>query len=150
MILPGIGATGVGAVIASGGGSGGGVGGVAITDRPLVAVGVGAPQKATYRLNTSGVAEKGKNATFTTLETWLLTGASSDYDALAHDNLSTITGGSALDTWLNLGTTRSWELSDVSAGDGGETGEIAVSIRQAVSPFTVLATATISLYAEAY
>ena len=150
MILPGIGASGVGAVVASGSGSGGGVGSVSITDQTIIKTGAGLPQKVTYRLNTSGIVEKGLNAAFTTLETWLLTGASAAYDVKINDPAIALTGGSAAEVWLNLAVTRSWEYSAPGGGDPGVYVYTTVSIRQAVSPFTVLDTASITLYANSF
>ncbi len=149
MILPGIGASGVGAVVSSGSGSGGGVGGVTLTNHSIVNSRATAPRDCAFQLNTSGVAEKEKDGTVTTLETWLLAGVSSDYDAMAHVTSGALTGGSATDAWLNLGTTRSWETTDSIEDGVPVTADLTVSIRQAAAPFTVLATASISLYASA-
>lgn len=52
------------------------------------------------------------------------------------------TGGSATGTWLNLGSTRGWDISRATPGTSTCTGT--VEIRDA-STLTVLATATITL-----
>lgn len=149
MILPGVGASGVGAVVASGSGSGGGVGSVALTDQSIVATGSGATQTATYQVNTSGVVERGINGTYNTLETWLLSGAAADYDVQATLVDGSVTG-SATGSWLNLGTTRTWSRADPTANGVANTATLYIEIRQAVSPFTVLASANVDLYAERF
>lgn len=145
MSLPGI-IPCLGAQVASGSGSGGGVGAVSITNQSLSAIGSSA-QTVGYRLNTSGAAERNRNASYNTLETWLLTGASSDYEAYAFDNGSSASiSGSALNTWLGLGTSREWTITQTLSG-GSTDASISISIRQAAPPNSVLATATIYLTA---
>lgn len=147
MILPGIGATGVGAVVASGGGSGGGVGSVSISDQSIIKYSI-PPTTASYRLTSTGNAQKGKNGTFTTLETWLLSGVGGDYDAYV-----TVTGAAlfsgTVGSWVNLASTQTWTLEETISGVDTST-TLDVQIRQAVSPFTVLDTASIFLLAGAF
>ena len=45
--------------------------------------------------------------------TWMLSGAGADYDIYVTGTGDTPTG-SAIDTWLNLGSARSWTLSSTS------------------------------------
>lgn len=81
---------------------------------------------------------------------YLVTGASSDYEVRATMASGTNWSGSALSTWLNLGTTRSWNLSAsrVAPGTTVVTGTATVEIRR-VADSAVVATATITLEAEA-
>lgn len=142
MSLPGLSAMGVGAVVASGSGSGGGGGSVAITDMAINSMGAGS-QTVSYRLNTSGVVERGRNGVYNTLETWKLSGSSSDYEArVTETGGSGLTGGSATSTWLGLGTSREWELTETIAGWSSTT-YFTVEIRIAAPPNTVLDSAAI-------
>lgn len=141
MSLPGIMNAGMfAAASASGSGS------VALTDQTITALGSGT-QVASYRVNTSGVVERGRNGVYNTLETWRLAGSSSDYEVMVTETGGAgITGGSALSTWLGLGTTREWELTETVSGASPQT-FFTVEIRLAAPPNTVLATAAIQLNA---
>lgn len=83
---------------------------------------------------------------------WLTGGTPSDYEAQAVETSKTLdTDGSVsgtLSTWLNLGTTREWSLTQV-AGLNSRTSNwtIQVSIRRA-SDGVVLDTATINMTCE--
>lgn len=81
---------------------------------------------------------------------YLVTGASSDYEVRATMASGTNWSGSALSTWLNLGTTRSWNLSAsrVVPGATAVAGTATVEIRR-VADSAVVATASITLMAEA-
>ena len=146
MIVPGIGAPGVGAVVASGSGSGGGVGSVQISDWSIAAVG-NVLQESAVRLNALGFVRKGVNGAYTTLETWLLSGAASDYDVRATEVTGTVTSGT-IGTWENLGTQRTWTLEDATQDFEGVLCSLLLEIRQAVTPFTVLDSGTIELYSD--
>lgn len=80
---------------------------------------------------------------------YLVTGASSDYEVRATMASGTSWSGSALSTWLNLGTTRSWNLSASRTITGltTVTGTATVEIRR-VADSAVVATAAITLTAE--
>lgn len=148
MSLPGL-VPGLGAVVAAGSGSGGGGGSVSITNQTVNSFGLGS-QTASYRLNTSGAVERGLNAVYNTLETWLLSGSSSDYEArVTETGGAGLTGGSATNTWLGLGTTREWELTEITSGWSSVT-NFDVEIRLAAPPNTVLDTASIELNAVVF
>ena len=147
MILPGIGASGVGAVVASGGGSGGGVGSVSITNQSIIEGGAGV-RTSTYRLNTTGAVQQDKSGAVATLETWLLSGAAADYDARVTIISGTFFSGT-VGSWLNLAVTRDWTIKRTLGGTFTET-TFTAEIRQAASPNTVLDSATIYLYCESY
>ena len=93
----------------------------------------------------SGDTVSGADPTFG-LETWLLSGASSDYDVRFTLLSGTPgTGSAATGVWLNLGTTRSMRAE---AGTGSSsTVSVTVEIRQ-VSTGTILDTATVDITAE--
>lgn len=83
---------------------------------------------AGYRLNTSGIAEKRLGAAYSTIETWLLVGASSAYQCKA-----TLLSGDApttgnLDTLEVLSTSREWRLSDDDPLAGGIQCELLIEI----------------------
>lgn len=145
MSLPGIIGT-IGAVIASGGGSGGGGGSVSVTDQSPIAMGLGM-QTAAYRLATSGVVQRGINGVYNTLETWLLSGAASDYEArVTETGGAGLNGGNAVSTWLSLGGNLEWSLSESSSGVSAFT-NFTIEIRQSAPPNTVLDSAAIVLTA---
>lgn len=141
MSLPGL-VPGLGAVVAAGSGSGGGGGSVSITNQTVNSLGAGS-QTVSYRLNSTGAVQRGRNGTYNTLETWLLSGSASDYEArVTETGGAGLTGGSATNTWLGLGTTREWELTETSSGASAVT-YFDVEIRLAAPPNTVLDTASI-------
>lgn len=117
---------------------------VSITNRNISLFNLGSAS-VTYQLTSTGLARKSENGSYTTLETWLNTGLSSDYEVRA-----TLSSGDALfsgttGSWLNLATSREWEQA-ASSGDPFSS-TLTVEIRMAASPFTVLDTATITLTA---
>lgn len=67
---------------------------------------------ATYTLTSGGLEQ----ATGVANNTWLTVGAASDYDVMLTNNSGTAPTGSALATWLNLGTTRAWTVTRGSVG----------------------------------
>jgi hypothetical protein len=48
--------------------------------------------------------------------TWLLAGSASDYDVYLQKTSGTTPSGASVNTWLNLATTRTWELTIFSPG----------------------------------
>lgn len=70
------------------------------------AVGVGGAS-ATYTITSSGLEQ----ATGSSNNTWMTTGVGSDYDVMLTLNSGTSPTGSALATWLNCGTSRSWTVT---------------------------------------
>lgn len=66
------------------------------------------------------------------------------YDAMLHVNSGTSPTGAALDTWLNLGTTRNWSLAQTVIGTLSN--NCTLSIRRSATG-TVLDTATITMTA---
>ncbi len=68
------------------------------------------------------------------------------FDCMLTLNSGTSPTGSALATWLNLGTTRNWQIT--RGGSGVNTNNCTVQIRNAVS-LTVLDTATVLMTADA-
>lgn len=94
--------------------------------------GVGGSATATYSLNSSGQATR-TNAAGTPVNItgqWLTSGTAADYEVFAQWSPSGggpnavlgggTTGGATPDTWLGLGTTRSFTLTGVSANVGRE------------------------------
>lgn len=118
--------------------------GVSITNRSISKAAAGAVT-VSYQLTNGGLVRKSENGAYTTLETWLLSGSASDYEArvpiVGGDSLSSGTVGS----WLNLGTSREWQQYADSSNTF--TSNFTVEIRLAASPFTVLDSATINLTA---
>lgn len=123
-------------------GGGGGGGPVRITDRTISVSGPGSGSvTATYGLNPNGnVYDHNNNV----LETWLISGANSDYEVMATGG--PFSGGSGTGVWLSLSAIRSWSRS---AGPlQHNLAGISVQIRLAAAPNTVLDTAAIELDAD--
>ena len=119
---------------------------VSITDQYISASRPSGASTAGYRLNSSGIAERQVNTTYTTLETWLLSGAASDYEVRATLSSGTLSSGTT-GTWQNLGTSRSWTVVDSTFDAIISEAIIVVEIRNATT-LLVLDTATITLQAE--
>lgn len=122
-----------------------------------------------FTLNTSGIAQVEYSSTASladlsingtpgygtgtfTLETWLDGGASSDVEVYVTSTGSAlVAGSSALSTYLDLGTTRTWGLSSVrsSVGVQSKAATLSVSLVQASNRSNVLDTATINIEASA-
>lgn len=69
---------------------------------------------AGYRVNTSGVAQSRRKNVYATLETWLLSGASSDYEVQATgggDNPEEIVGTTG--SWINCSLSPEWYIDSV-------------------------------------
>jgi len=119
---------------------------VNITDQSINVTRSSAPSTAGYRLNSSGIAESLSNLAYTTLETWLLSGAASDYEVRVTLSSGTLSSGTT-GTWQNLGTSRSWTVVDSTFDAVFAEAEIVVEIRDATT-LMILDTATITLQAE--
>ena len=119
---------------------------VNITDQSISDLRPSARATAGYRLNSSGIAESIVDVTYTTLETWLLSGAASDYEVRVTLSLGTLSSGTT-GTWQNLGTSRSWTVVAGNSYPEIAEAEIVVEIRDATT-LMILDTATITLYAE--
>lgn len=132
---------------ASGGGGGGGGGGATVTlSNRTISKTTNDGSIATARITISSDRNV-YNQAGTLLQTWLSAGDPAGYEVKATQTGGTYngTGDSAVGSWLNLGTARSWSESALNIGDSNSV-TFSVSIREAVS-HTVRATATITLTA---
>lgn len=77
--------------------------------------------------------------------TWLKAGSASNYEIFATLNSGTGFTGDAFGSWLNLGTGRSWSLTE--SGIGTKLGSIGLQLRPVGG--SVISTATITFHAEA-
>lgn len=105
---------------------------VSITDQTINQVAPTATEAA-YILNSTGIVQQKLGAVTSTIETWLLSGAASAYEARATLLVGDAPTGSALGTWLSLGTTRTWSLSDAVVDVTALRAELTVEIRLASS-----------------
>lgn len=96
---------------------------------------------ATFSVTSGGTATN----TGAAGQTWLLSGAAGDYDVRATLASGSSPTGSALATWHDCGTTRSWTLTQTTVGLN--TCTLTVEIRNGTT-LAVLATATITITAE--
>lgn len=120
---------------------------VRITDQSISDFGPPAAL-ARYRLKISGIVEKETRTASTTLETWLLVGSASDYEARATVNSGALAGAgnSATGSWLGLGISRQW---GVGVNNSSGHAVLTIEIRNASSG-DVLASAVVTLDAEDY
>lgn len=101
----------------------------------------------TYTMEIDGSTTTFIDITPTDAGNWLLSGAAADYDVRATLNSGDTPGGSAVDTWLNLGTERTWNLitNATSPAFAELTAELLIEIRPAGGGAT-LSSAIVSLY----
>lgn len=107
----------------------------------------GAGATAQFRLTNAGDIEQTlTNNTVTDTGDWIIpkTGMSG-FDCMLTVNSGTAPAGSALATWLNLGTTRSWTLTRATLGLLSN--NCTLQVRNATS-LTVLATSNVQMTAE--
>lgn len=119
---------------------------VSITDQSITVQRLSTSATAGYRLNSSGIAERLAGLTYTTLETWLLSGAASDYEVRVTLSSGTLSSGTT-DTWQSLGTSREWTVVDSALDASIVAAVIVVEIRDATT-LMILDTATINLQAD--
>ena len=105
-----------------------------------------------FRLLNSGSAQKSTTnpESFTTVGTWLLSGAAGDYDVrwdASGDTADLTAGSAAINTWLNLATSRLWGLEDTSQVGPQKQVTGPLRIRDA-STLAELDTATLTLNAQ--
>lgn len=107
---------------------------------------------ATYTLSNTGTvlydttpSNGNGGATSGTLETWLLSGAASDYECRATLTSGSLTTGTT-GTWMSLSTSRQWQRDRAAFGSASAT--LTIEIRRA-SDGVVLDSATITLQADA-
>lgn len=96
---------------------------------------------ATYTLTNAGLEQ----ATGLANNTWLSAGAASSYDVRATLSSGALTSGTT-GSWLNLGTTRSWNVTRTNNAPGTDTATLTIEIRDATS-LIVLATVTVVITA---
>lgn len=101
---------------------------------------------AGYRTNASGIAERRNGTDYTTLETWLLSGAAGDYDVRATLTAGALSSGTT-GTWLDMGTSREWYCQDSIVDGTPVTATLTIEIRDGTS-LVVLDSATITLSSE--
>lgn len=116
----------------------------AITDQYITSVGPTGPRTAGYRLNTSGIAESRVQTAYTTIETWRVVGAASDYEVRA-----TLVTGDALTsgtvgTWQALSSSREWLISTPT--HGSMLSELLIEIRTTAGVVVDSATVTLEAY----
>lgn len=119
--------------------------GAQLTDQNVSSTGA-LSRTAGYRLNTSGIAESLIQAAYTTLETWLLIGASSAYECRATLNSGTLSSGTT-GSWLALSSSREWTCVDSISDASPVEANLTIEIRNA-STLVVQDSATVTLYAE--
>lgn len=100
---------------------------VNVTDKETIDVtlaGIGGTRTVTYQLNADGILyiNQGPSAFFSAVSNeWIATGSLTGLASLYDGRMDSLTGsggttgGDAFDTWLNLGTTRQWQLSVTNA-----------------------------------
>ena len=102
---------------------------------------------AGLQINSSGIMQKQEGGGFVTIDSpdWLGSGGvGADFECRLVQNSGDVPTGSAIGTWLNLGTTRTWQYSQ--SGVGTKTGQFSLQIRPAGGTYR-LATATYNMTA---
>lgn len=107
-------------------------------------IGTGAQTSLTF--NAAGDWQSVGN-TMSPSGTWKLVGSGADFDIYFELLTGVVDSGSATDTWLNLGTNRSWVVGD--SLDIGEDEVTANLIIRDTATEAVLATASVSMVAFA-
>lgn len=107
---------------------------------------VPAAASATIELNSSGLQRAASGGLFSTVGTWLLRGVNSDYEVFATLNSGSLSSGTT-GAWLGLGTSRAWSVNTTGAGFDNKAAGFTLTIRRAVSPFTTLTSAVMSVEA---
>lgn len=102
--------------------------------------------EVSYRLANTGKEQtyEGDGGTHADIATWLLEGAAGDYDCRLTKVSGTDPTGSALATWLDMGTTRTWTLTDSVAGGGTIEFVGTIEIRDGTT-LDILASATVDM-----
>ena len=113
----------------------------AITDQSITSLGPTGTYTAGYRLNTSGIAESRVQAAYSTIETWLVVGAASDYEVRA-----TLVTGDALSsgvvgTWQTLSTSHEWLILSTTPN---KLSELLIEIRTTAGVVVDSATVTLA------
>lgn len=105
--------------------------------------------EVSYRLASTGEEQsyEGDGGTHADIGDWLLEGSNSDYECRLTVNSGDNPTGSSLATWLALSTTRTWTLSDTSEGDGAESNDCTIEIRDQASG-DVLASKNLTMSAD--
>ena len=100
---------------------------------------------ATYFVNTGGTESSSPAAIS---NTWLLSGAAADYEVRATlSSGTTPTGGSGLNVWLSLGTSRSWSNANADDFTSTVTSGLTIEVRSAAT-LAVLDAASVTLTAR--
>ena len=99
-----------------------------------------ADASASYSLTSAGLEDVVPGGS----GTWLLSGSASDYEVRATVVSGSVTSGT-LNTWLGLGTTRTWTRTRTTVGSSAVT--LQIEIRLAATG-TVIATAQTTLTAQ--
>lgn len=126
---------------------------VAISDQFETAYhpeGFGGTASAGYALYANGEAwtQSSSNGGGRVTGEWLVSGASNQFEAFASYSGTGTTSGSALNTWINLGSGASWAISVTNTpGNDAVEGVLTVQIRR-VSDAAVVDTAAITLQAQ--
>jgi hypothetical protein len=100
---------------------------------------------AGYQLNSSGAEQELNQGVASTFNTWVLTGTAANYDVFATLNSGTLFSGTT-GTWLNLATTRSWQVQRTNNAAGTNSASLTIQIRPAGGGAT-LDTANVTLNA---
>jgi len=104
--------------------------------------------QAGYQLTSGGIVNENLGVAFNPIGTWIQAAANANlYEARLSAIIGTTPSGDLTATWLNLGTSRLWFITQTVGGT--DNSEFLIEIRQA-STGIVLASATITLTAEVF
>lgn len=119
---------------------------VVFNDQTIAQTGSTLGQVAGYRINASGIAEAKNKTVYSTLETWLTSGAAADFEVYCTATGDTPSG--TLTTWVSLSGSPEWTLGTSTIGEALFTG-LTLQVR-VVATGVVVDTWTVSLEAERF
>jgi hypothetical protein len=81
-----------------------------------------------YRLSSAGAEQsyEGIGGSFADIDDWLLIGSAADYECYMEVLSGDIPTGSAVNTWIGLGTTRTWTLTVSATGTSTFSGRVRI------------------------
>jgi hypothetical protein len=119
----------------------GGGGTVSLHSRNAIKATTNSPATASYTVSIDGTVK----VNGVSVETWLNSGAAAGYDVRATLVSGTSPAGSALATWLNLSSGRSWSLTQSTTGNSSCVLTVEIGLAGAAA---AIASATITIEAE--
>lgn len=106
-------------------------------------------QTASYELTNAGDVRETEGGATNDVGDWIAPKDSfANYEVRATLNTGSVDSGTT-GSWLNLGTTRTWSVTDATAGAGGtKDADLTIEIRHKDQPGSILKSVNVLLHAE--